>query len=126
MTMVFRPLIAATLAMATLSAPAMAQRDPAYQAARQSGQVGEKPDGYLGFVATPSESLRTMVEDLNLRRRAVYSERARTTDSTVEQMAFTAGCNLISQTVAGEKYMSPDGRWLTRTAAAPLRDPRCL
>ena len=32
------------------STAAMAQRDPAYEAARSSGQVGEKMDGYLGIV----------------------------------------------------------------------------
>jgi uncharacterized protein YdbL (DUF1318 family) len=29
----------------TVSAPALAQRDPAYDAARRAGQVGEKMDG---------------------------------------------------------------------------------
>ena len=33
------------LAGLALPAPAMAQRDPAYEAARQAGQVGEKMDG---------------------------------------------------------------------------------
>ncbi len=122
----FRSTILAALALSSLATPALAQRDPAYQAARAAGQVGEKPDGYLGFVVTPSDAVRSLVDDLNLRRRAVYSERARAAGSTVEQMAFTTGCNLIAQTVAGEKYMTPTGEWATRTVADPIRDSRCV
>lgn len=122
----FRSLTAATIALASLATPALAQRDPAYQAARAAGQVGEKPDGYLGVVGTGNATIRAMVDDINLRRRAVYTHNAQTQSSTVEQMAFTTGCNLINQTVVGEKYMAPDGSWQTRTAAAPLRDARCV
>ncbi|HEU4821499.1 MAG TPA: DUF1318 domain-containing protein, partial [Qipengyuania sp.] len=32
------------------ASPALAQRDPAYAAARAAGQVGETIDGYLGVV----------------------------------------------------------------------------
>ena len=37
-----------------VAAPAIAQRDPAYAAARAAGQIGEQPDGYLGFATTPT------------------------------------------------------------------------
>lgn len=122
-----RMLMAAALSSVMLTVPASAERDPAYQAAREQGQVGEKPDGYLGIVAaSPSATLRALVDQINIRRRAAYTERAAATGSTVEQFAFTTGCNLINQTVSGEKYMSPDGRWMTRGADAPVRDSRCV
>ena len=57
------------LAVLALPAPAMAQRDPAYQAARQAGQVGEKTDGYLGVVGSQSAAIQSMVADLNRQRR---------------------------------------------------------
>lgn len=110
---------------ATLVAPAFAQRDPAYQAARQAGLVGEQPDGYLGIVGTPTPELQAMINNINIQRKRQYTQQA-AASSTVEQMAFVTGCNLISRTVAGEKYKAPDGRWLTRGADAPVRDPRCL
>lgn len=109
-----------------VAAPALAQRDPAYQAARSAGQVGEKPDGYLGVVGAGTPTIRSMVDDINIRRRAAYTERAVAQGSTVEQFAFTTGCNLVAQTVPGEKYMAPDGSWQTRTSAPPLRDSRCV
>ncbi len=118
-------LLAAALLTLTTTA-AMAQRDPAYESARKSGQVGEQTDGYLGIIGSATPAVRDMVRDINIKRKAAYTERASATGSTVEQFAFTSGCNLISKTQPGEKYQTPDGNWQTRDASAPQRDPRCL
>lgn len=117
----------AALAALAVVAPASAQqRDPAYAAARASGQVGEKVDGYLGFPSVPSTEVRRMADDINIKRKAVYAERADANGVTIEEYAFTAGCQAISRTAVGEKYQAPDGRsWLTRGPGEPQRDPRC-
>ncbi len=115
---------AAVLALSSAGA-AWAQRDPAYATARASGQVGERMDGYLGHVTPPGGALRSLVEDLNIKRRALYSEKAQAAGATVEEYAFTTGCRLIAQTSPGEKYEGPAGGWLTRTSAPPQRDSRC-
>lgn len=116
---------AAATAIGGLATPAFAQRDPAYAAARSAGQVGERMDGYLGIVVAETPALRRIVNDINIKRRAVYSERAKATNATIEEYAFTAGCQAILATVSGEKYQAPDGSWQTRGSNAPLRDPRC-
>ena len=116
---------ASAVAFASLSAPASAQRDPAYAAARSSGNVGEKVDGYLGIVGAATPQLQRLVDDINIKRRAVYAQKAQENNATLEQYAMTAGCQAIARTVVGEKYQAPDGSWKTRTAAAPDRDPRC-
>ena len=113
------------LAALALPAPAMAQRDPAYEAARQSGQVGEKTDGYLGVVGNQPAAIQNLVADLNRQRRENYTQRAQAQRATLEEYALTQGCILISRTVPGEKYQAPDGSWQTRGASAPLRDSRC-
>lgn len=115
----------AVAALALTTTAAMAQRDPAYQSARQAGQIGEKTDGYLGHVTSPTPAIRDLVLDLNIKRKAAYTERAGATGSTVEQFAFTSGCNLISKTLPGEKYQAPDGRWMTRDSGPAVRDSRC-
>ena len=119
--------IAIATALATLVAmPVVAQvRDPVYSAARANGQVGEQVNGYLGFVTPPAPDLKKVIEDLNIRRRAIYADKAKASNATIEQYAVTSGCLLITHTVPGEKYQAPDGTWQTRTASAPLRDPRC-
>jgi len=128
MSRISKSVLAAAVAAVSLGAvasPAFAQRDPAYAAARAAGQVGERMDGYLGIVVAETPDLRRIVNDINIKRRAVYSERAKANNATIEEYALTAGCQAILATEPGEKYQAPDGSWQTRTAAAPLRDPRC-
>ncbi len=117
---------AAMVLGAVLPGVALAQgRDPAYSAARAAGQVGEKMDGYLGYVVPPSPPLRAVVEDVNIKRKAVYAAKAQANKATVEEYALTSGCLLIAQTRPGEKYQAPDGSWQTRGDGPPLRDSRC-
>ncbi len=121
-------LIAAVLLGATASGAVAYQagRDPAYQSARQSGLVGEKSDGYLGFVSSPSPAIKAMVDDINIKRKAAYSKEALANGATVEEMALRSGCRLIAErTVAGEKYQTPSGQWKTRDNGAPELDSRC-
>ena len=118
-------LSAAALAFSGIAAPASAQRDPAYEAARASGQVGEKMDGYLGIVGSADAALRRLVDDLNIKRRAVFADKAKAANATLEEYAFTAGCIAIARTAPGEKYQAPDGSWQTRGSGPPIRDPRC-
>ncbi len=115
-------------ALLLLVAPQIAgaqARDPAYAAARAEGKVGEQVNGYLGFVVPAAPDLRKVIEDINIKRRAVYAEKAKTANATIEEYALTSGCLLISHTTPGEKYQAPDGTWQTRGAGAPVRDPRC-
>lgn len=118
--------LVAAISVGTMSPSAWAvQRDPAYASARASGAVGEKIDGYLGFTGTPSPSLRAVIDDINIRRKASYADRARAEGVTIEEFAFTQGCLLIARTAAGEKYQAPDGSWQTRGGGPARLDPRC-
>ena len=117
--------VAIATAIGGLATPAFAQRDPAYAAARSAGQVGEKMDGYLGIVGASTPALQRLVNDINIKRRAVYAERAKATNATLEEYALTAGCQAILATSPGEKYQAPSGSWETRTSAPPVRDSRC-
>jgi uncharacterized protein YdbL (DUF1318 family) len=113
---------AAALALAM---PAQAQRDPAYAAAREAGRVGERVDGYIGIVGEETPELRRIVDDINIKRRAVFAKKAQENNATLEQYALTVGCQAIARTKPGEKYQAPDGSWKTRTSEPPERDPRC-
>ena len=119
-------MVAAAAALGGLSVAATAQRDPAYAAARAGGEVGEQPDGYLGLVGAAGGDLRALVNNINIQRKSAYTAKAQASGATVEQLAFTSGCNLIMQTNPGEKYKTPNGVWETRTAGAPERDSRCV
>jgi uncharacterized protein len=116
----------AAIALLGGSTAVLAQRNPAYQAARAAGEVGEQADGYLGVVGSASAEVRALVNNINIQRKAAYTQQSASSGATVEQFAFTSGCNLIGQTAPGEKYKAPDGQWKTRGAGAPERDSRCI
>lgn len=119
-------LLAAAAFSVALPMPASAQRDPAYDAARAAGEIGEQIDGYLGFTGTPSAALRALVEDINIKRRAAYAEKAKAANATLKDYAFTSGCLLIARTKPGEMYQGPDGStWLKRDSGPPQRHPSC-
>ena len=112
------------LALAALSTAAVAQRDPAYAAAREAKQVGEQPDGYLGVVSGGA-SVQALVRDINIKRKAAYTASAQASGATVEQFAFTSGCNLVAKVGQGEMYKTPSGQWKVNTGTPEL-DPRCI
>jgi len=115
----------AAAAALVLAAPAQAQRDPAYEAARSGGKVGERTDGYLGIVGAADPALRKLVDDINIRRRALYAQKAQAARATLEEYAFTAGCLAIARTAPGEMYQAPGGAWQARGSGPAQRDPRC-
>ncbi len=113
------------IAALSLPMPAMAQRDPAYQAARAAGQIGEKTDGYLGVVGSQPAEVGRIASDINIRRRENYAQKAQEQGVTLQEYAIAQGCILISRTAPGEKYQAPDGSWQTRGSGPPQLDARC-
>ena len=121
--------MAGALALAAMSTGAIAQRDPAYAAARAAGQIGEQPNGYLGVVSG-GPAIQAIVDKINIQRKATYAEKAAAAGVTINDQGVTFGCNLIAQTVPGEKYRLPGpgagGAWATRTSAPPTRSDACV
>ena len=118
----FLPVLAAAAAVgAAMPAPA---QTPAVDAARQAGQVGERFDGYLGFVVAPSAAVRSQVSTINIRRRALYSRLAASKGVTPQEVAVTAGCQLLARVQIGQAYMLFDGQWRRRLPdqSAPVPD----
>lgn len=109
----------------TLPMAASAQRDPAYAAARASGQIGEKTDGYLAVIGGSDAALERLVQDINIKRKAVYTQSAQQQNATVQEISFVGGCKAIAKTVPNEKYQDPNGNWQTRTSAPPTLSNGC-
>lgn len=103
-------------------APAAAQT-PAIAAAREAGSVGERFDGYLGFVTSVSGEVRRQVGGVNIRRRSLYTELAKRRGVTVETVGIAAGCELLAKTGVGESYMLNDGVWRRRDPGQPAPVP---
>jgi len=108
-----RKLVLLWLAFAGLVAavPALAQEGAAIVQARRAGLIGERYDGYLGFVANPSADLRRQVNAINIRRRSLYHDLAARKGVTPEEVGITAACSLLGRLSAGEYYLLGQGGW---------------
>ncbi len=120
-------LLGAFLLAAAFAIPARAQgSDPVVTQARAAGQVGEQADGYLGYVpgASASADLRSHVDQINIRRRALYTSRAEQRSVSVNEMAAAVACEIFQGRIAvGERYRDQGGQWRQRTASQPVAMP---
>ena len=115
-------LLVLVLALAGLSGsiPASAQESATVAQARRAGMVGERFDGYLGFVTPPPAELRRQVNAINIRRRSLYFDLARRKGVTREEVGITAGCSLLRRLGPGDYYLPGQGGW---QRYAPGRSP---
>ena len=104
-------------------ASAWAQSSPLVGSARASGVVGERIDGYLGFAAPPPRALRSQVDAINIRRRALYISLARRRSVTPQDVGIAAACELLRRVRPGEAYMLADGVWRRRGPGQPAPRP---
>jgi len=120
-------LLGAFLLAAALAIPARAQAsDPVVAQARAAGQVGEQADGYLGYVpgASASADVRSHVDQINIRRRALYTSRAEQRSVSVNEMAAAVACEIFQGRIAmGERYRDQGGQWRQRTSSQPVAMP---
>ncbi len=97
------------IVLALLSFPLMAQ---SLDEAKAQGLVGEQLNGYLGIVtSSPSNSLRSLVNDVNQQRRALYQRSA--DEASVELSVFEAraGQRLQQRAKPGEFIQDKNGQW---------------
>jgi hypothetical protein len=116
-----KPAILVVLA-AFAASPATAQ-SPAFESAVQAGAIGERYDGYMGFVGTPSPELRRQLAAVNLRRRNLYIELSTRRNVTAQVVGVATGCELLGRLGVGEAYMLKDGVWRRRAAGEPPPQP---
>ncbi|MFN7054605.1 YdbL family protein [Hyphomonas sp.] len=97
---------------AVAAAQGQGRGDPQIEAARASGVIGERIDGYLGIVTSADAEITRKVQDINNRRRALYEQTARETGGTVQQVARVAGERQLADRVqSGEFFMDESGTW---------------
>jgi uncharacterized protein YdbL (DUF1318 family) len=103
-----------------LSAPARAQSAAVAQA-MTAGAVGEQADGYLGIVSSVSGDVKSEVDSINIKRRAVYTDLAAKRGVTVADIAAATGCQTLAARVKdGQMYRNESGGWQKKSGAIPL------
>ena len=117
-------LIAALVGIAVVAGTsAYAQGDAAGQL-RASGHVGEQADGYLGLVDAAGADVRAQMEQVNIQRRAAYTQLATSRGATIEEVAAATACQLFATRVGpGQFYRLPDGVWRRRNGSEPVPRP---
>jgi uncharacterized protein YdbL (DUF1318 family) len=103
-------------------APAAAQSSALAQAIA-AGEVGERFDGYMGYVGTPSPEVRRQVSAINLQRRNLYIELSLRRNVSPQLVGTATACQLFAQLPVGEAYMLNDGAWRRRAPGQPAPLP---
>jgi uncharacterized protein YdbL (DUF1318 family) len=116
-----RAWVAAACVLAAV--PALAQESVVIAQGKQAGVVGERYDGFHGYLEGANEQARRQVGANNIKRRVLYTDLAVRRKATVQEVGITAGCELLATVKVGETYMLGDGKWRRRGAADPAPVP---
>ena len=114
-------LVLIAMAAALVAAPASAQS--VVGSAIQSGQAGERYDGYLGVVGSGSPQLQRQVSAVNIQRRKLYIELAQRRGVTPDLVGMATACQLFSKLSVGQTYMQADGVWRRRAPGQTIPLP---
>ncbi|WP_409433187.1 YdbL family protein [Litorimonas sp. RW-G-Af-16] len=82
-------------------------------AAIQRGEVGERVDGYLAVVdgKNPSAAVRAAVQEINIGRKSVYTQRANARNVKTEELSTLIGEQQIQKLPPGAYYLDASGVW---------------
>jgi uncharacterized protein YdbL (DUF1318 family) len=108
------------------TADALSSPSAVLDEARADGLVGETARGYLAAApgVAPSRDLKATIGDINIKRRAIYTDLAVRRSVTVETVAHAFACELFATRVPiGQRYEDQSGTWRTHTAAEPMAMP---
>ena len=122
--MSLRTLLIAVGMLAASTGVALAQ-DAVIDQARESGLIGEQADGYVGLVkgSAPAD-LKARVDQINIKRRALYTQTASQRGVTVDSMAAATACELLASRVGPNQfYRDESGAWVQRKGAEPVNRP---
>ncbi len=110
---IFSALVAFGAAIYLAGAPVASAASPAVETAIAAGIVGEQADGYLGIVSGKSADAETerMVDEVNIKRKAVYTQLAAQKGVTVGQVGALTAEKQIAKLSPGEYYQDGSGVW---------------
>ena len=96
-----------TLGIATAASP--------LDKAKQEGLIGERPDGYVGFVVkeVPAE-VKQLVDRTNEERRTEYEKVAKKNGTSIDAVQAIFGQKLIARQPSGTYVMTADGQWIKK------------
>ena len=107
------PVLAFTLGLLLLGASTV--RAQSLDEIKKAGWVGERPDGYLGFVKSGAPAnVQNLVRSINSRRRAEYQKIANKNKTSLKSVELIIGAKLIKRAGPGEYVMNAAGKWVKK------------
>ncbi len=80
--------------------------------AESAGKIGEGVDGYVHLIDKNAPAdLKTLVKDVNDKRRARYASIAKERGAGVEDVAAIAGAKLVERAPAGHYVLDSSAKW---------------
>jgi len=81
--------------------------------AKSQGLVGELSSGYLGAVKAPSAEVKTLIAEVNAKRKKAYMNIATRNKLTLKDVEELAGKKAIDKSGAGS-YIKDGGAWIKK------------
>ncbi|MDX1491218.1 MAG: YdbL family protein [Pseudohongiellaceae bacterium] len=104
-----------SIAFILCSLTALSAHADALDDAKAAGLIGEKQDGYIGYVqANPAASIVALVEDINARRQQRYQQIARENNIPVSEVVKLAFARAVENTKSGHYVESSPGQWVRK------------
>ena len=93
-----------------------ASADPVIDRAKAEGVIGERADGYLGFVqsSSPGDDLSARVAEVNAKRREVYTRLSQQTGESLAVIAALTAEKQVQKAAPGEYVMTASGVWVRK------------
>ncbi len=82
--------------------------------AKAAGQIGERPDGYLGVVGSAPGSVVNLVRSINRQRRDQYRSIASQNGTSLGAVETIMGQRLIGEAPRGTYVMDGGGNWVRK------------
>lgn len=97
--------------------PAVAQQSDAksiVDKAKSDGLIGETSSGYLAVVTSAPREVVNAMNEINIRRKSLYTQLAREQNVQIEVVAALTGEKVLAGIKSGEKFMDDSGQWNTK------------
>ncbi len=108
----FMAVLAVSVTMIAVGASSAWSAD--IRSAKASGQIGEQLNGYLGIISSAPGDVRTLVQQINQKRRAVYQNIASKNGTSLQAVEQMAAKKTISKTPHGQYIQSSSGGWVRK------------
>ncbi|MBB6522788.1 YdbL family protein [Pseudoteredinibacter isoporae] len=83
--------------------------------AKSKGLIGERSDGYLGYVVKPaSADVQALVKSVNNKRRDKFRQTVGKTGATLDQVAKRFAQRAYEKTAKGNYIQSANGQWVKK------------